>query len=106
MSEVLSVSELTGHMTDVLRADEILADVTVTGEISNATLARSGHFYFTLKDEQANIGCVMWRHAVNAMFEVPQVGEQVIAHGRVDLYAPRGQLQLVVDAMHADRRHR
>ncbi|MCO6450687.1 MAG: exodeoxyribonuclease VII large subunit [Caldilineales bacterium] len=99
MPEIFSVAELTNYLADLLRADQTLSDVQVRGEISNATLARSGHFYFTLKDEDASLGCVMWRNAVGALFDVPQVGEQVIVHGRVDLYAQRGQLQLVVDAL-------
>ncbi|RME83802.1 MAG: exodeoxyribonuclease VII large subunit [Caldilineae bacterium] len=99
MNDVLTVGELTSHISLLLREDDLLADVTVTGEISNAVLAKSGHFYFSLKDADASISCVMWRSNVRTLFEIPREGESVIAHGRVDLYRPRGQLQLVVDAM-------
>lgn len=102
MTDILSISQLIGHIAILLREDETLADVTVAGEVSNATLAKSGHFYFTLKDAGAAIGCVMWRHSLRGLFDIPGEGQRVIAHGRVDLYAPRGQLQLVVDSLHPE----
>lgn len=97
--DILTITQLADHLTALVREDAVLSDVTVAGEISNATLAKSGHFYFSLKDAGATIGCVMWRSAVRALIEIPGEGQSVIAHGRIDLYAPRGQLQLVVDAM-------
>jgi exodeoxyribonuclease VII large subunit len=99
MSDIITITQLAKHITALMREDDLLASVTVAGEISNPVLAKSGHFYFSLKDAGATIGCVMWRSAVRALFEIPQAGQSVIAHGRVDLYAPRGQLQLVVDAL-------
>ncbi len=99
MPTLLTVSDLAAYLADLVREDETLADALVTGEISNATLASSGHFYFSLKDASAAIACVMWRPAVRALFETPQAGQNVVARGRVDFYAPRGQLQLVVEGL-------
>src|SRR5207248_6553677 len=57
----LSVSQLTRHISGLLRADEILADVWVRGEVGNVSRPSSGHLYFALKDEGSCIGCAMWR---------------------------------------------
>ncbi len=103
MPELLTVSQLAAYLTDLVRDDETLADVLVTGEISNATLASSGHFYFSLKDASASLACVMWRPAVRLLPETPQAGQNVVARGRVDFYALRGQLQLVVEALRVER---
>lgn len=99
MPNPLTVTELSEHLTALLREDDLLADVLVSGEISNPVLAKSGHFYFSLKDAGATISCVMWRSQVRALVEIPREGRSVDVHGRVDLYAPRGQLQLIADAL-------
>lgn len=99
MSDILTVSQVTEHLASVLRADELLADVMVMGEISNPLLANSGHFYFSLKDANATLSCVMWRTSVRALSQTPQEGQRVVVHARTDFYAPRGQIQLIVDAM-------
>lgn len=99
MSDFLTVTQLLDYLTAIVREDDLLADVMVQGEISNPVRAKSGHFYFSLKDLDATISCVMWRSAAKALPEVPQEGQRVRARGRLDIYAPRGQLQLVVKAM-------
>ncbi len=99
MSDILTVSQVTDHLASVLRADELLADVMVMGEISNPLLANSGHFYFSLKDANATLSCVMWRTSARALFQTPQEGQRVVVHARTDFYAPRGQIQLIVDAL-------
>lgn len=99
MSDILTVSQVTEHLASVLRADALLADVMVMGEISNPLLASSGHFYFSLKDANATLICVMWRTSVRALSQTPQEGQRVVVHARTDFYPPRGQIQLIVDAM-------
>lgn len=99
MSDFLTVTQLLDYLTAIVREDALLADVIVQGEISNPLRAKSGHFYFSLKDAGATISCVMWRSATKALPEIPQEGQRVRARGRLDIYAPRGQLQLVVSAM-------
>ena len=95
----ITVSQLAEHITNLVRNDIILSDIIVGGEISNFVRAKSGHLYFSLKDEKATISCVMWRGRAANLAEAPQEGQQVIARGRIDFYAPRGQLQFIVHAM-------
>ena len=69
----------------------------VAGEISNYSRPQSGHCYFTLKDDQAQIRAVMWRTTASKLkFDLAD-GLEVICHGHLDVYAPRGSYQLVVD---------
>jgi len=73
--------------------------VWVAGEVSNYSRPQSGHMYFTLKDDQAQIRAVMWRGtATRVKFELAD-GLDVICHGHLDVYAPRGSYQLVVDQL-------
>lgn len=74
-------------------------DVWVEGEISNFKRHRSGHCYFTLKDEDAQVRCVMWRHFTRYVFFEPQDGMLVRVHGGASVYEIRGDLQLVVKSM-------
>jgi exodeoxyribonuclease VII large subunit len=98
----LSVSHFTWHLASLVREDVILQDVWVRGEVSNITRAASGHLYFSLKDQGACVGCAMWRtSACRARFRL-EPGMQVLAHGAVDIYAPRGQYQLIVDELRTD----
>ena len=92
-----TVAELTGYIRDLFEGDVKLADVTVTGEISNFTRAASGHWYFTIKDEGAQIRCAMWRSAAERQPYQPKNGDAVTAHGRVSVYEPRGEYQLYAD---------
>ena len=62
-NNILSVSQLTTYLRGLLESDEILQDVWVEGEISNFSRPSSGHLYFTLKDQDAAVRCVMWRNA-------------------------------------------
>jgi exodeoxyribonuclease VII large subunit len=75
------------------------ADIWVSGEISGAKLPPSGHYYFTLKDESAQIRCVCYKMTARYLKFKPQDGVAVLARGRVDLYDARGELQLVVEAL-------
>lgn len=92
---VLSVSELTGQIKGVLEGR--FARVWVGGEISNLSRPQSGHCYLTLKDQQAQLRAVMWRSVARATrFELHD-GLEVICQGYVDVYAPRGSYQLVIE---------
>lgn len=94
---VLSVRDLVRGLTRVV--EEAYRDVWVTGELSNFSRAASGHCYFTLKDSDAQINCVMWRHLTKYVFFEPEDGLQVRLHGDASIYAPRGDLQLMVQSM-------
>jgi exodeoxyribonuclease VII large subunit len=71
----------------------------VSGEISGFTKAASGHCYFTLKDETGQMRCAMFRRAASALSFMPRDGERVEARGRLGVYEPRGELQLVVESL-------
>ncbi len=93
--QVFTVSELTGVMRELL--EETFHDVWVSGEISNAKLAPSGHYYFTLKDGTAQIRCVCFRLNARYLKVKPQDGLAVTARGRVSVYEARGEYQLYVE---------
>lgn len=95
---VYSVSAITAYIKERLEVDLTLQDLWVEGEISNWRPAPSGHVYFTLKDPDASIRCVMWRSTLPRLSYRPAGdGEAVLAHGRVSLYEPQGQYQFYVD---------
>src|SRR3990170_6617049 len=95
MIEAYSVSRLARYLKDLLDSDLALSNLWVEGEVSNLSRSSAGHTYFTLKDEDAQLRCVMFRRAYGG---VPlENGDQVLAHGNVSFYEARGDLQLVVD---------
>jgi exodeoxyribonuclease VII large subunit len=96
---VLSVSQLTGYLRQVLENDEILQDLWVSGEISNFAQPSSGHLYFSLKDSDASIRCVMWRSSAARLQFAPRDGLAVQAHGSMGIYEVSGQVQLYVDTL-------
>lgn len=95
--DVLSVSALVGGLSRVV--EEAYDDVWVEGELSNFNRAASGHCYFTLKDSDAQIRCVMWRHLTEYVFFEPEDGLQVRVHGHASIYERRGDLQIMVQSM-------
>lgn len=95
----LSVSGLTRHLAALVREDVILQDVWIRGELLNVTRASSGHLYFSLKDAESTLPCVMFRSAAWRLRFRPEAGTQVLAHGAVEIYPQRGQYQLVVDVL-------
>ena len=95
---VYSVSEVAGYLSDILREDPVLQNVWVRGEVGNLTRSAAGHSYFSLRDSGATLRCVMFRGGgVGA--DLIEEGSAVIAHGRVALYEPRGDLQLIADVV-------
>jgi exodeoxyribonuclease VII large subunit len=92
--ETLTVSGLTQQIKMLLETG--LAPVWLTGEISNFKRHTSGHFYFSLKDENAQIPCVMWAGRNRSLRFSPQDGMQVLAHGQVTVYEKRGYYQFDV----------
>jgi exodeoxyribonuclease VII large subunit len=92
-----TVSQLTAYLQQLIADEEALRDLWVLGEVSNATRATSGHFYFTLKDASASLRCVMWRQQVSYQLFLPKNGDLIIAHGYLDIYPPNGTYQLYAD---------
>jgi exodeoxyribonuclease VII large subunit len=94
---VQSVSELTGALRQLVEGR--FPDVWVEGELSGARVWNTGHLYFTLKDSGAQIKGVMFRSAVRLLRFKPEDGLHVIARGRISVYDPRGEYQLVCEHM-------
>ena len=99
---VISVSELNEYVKMLIDNDEILAHVTVRGEISNFTNLRTGHFYLTLKDEGSLIKAVMFRGYASKLKFLPENGMKVIVRGRVSAFVRDGQYQIYIEAMEPD----
>jgi len=76
---------------------ERFRDIWVTGEVSGLKVYPSGHHYFALKDESSQLDAVMFRSSASKLKFKLESGDQVIAHGRLDLYEPRGKYQFVLD---------
>jgi exodeoxyribonuclease VII large subunit len=93
----LTVAQLARRIKDVVEDDEVLGDVWVRGEVSNLVQANSGHVYFTLKDREAAVRCVMWRAAAARVPRIPSGGDAIEVHGHVSMYETRGDVQLYVD---------
>ena len=96
MAEAWSVSELNRYVRQSLEKDFRLQGVRVTGEVSGFRAYPSGHWYFTLKDEAAQVSCVLWRNRAEKLGFTPRDGDAVEAQGNVTLYETRGQYQLDV----------
>ena len=98
-TNILSVHQLTSYLRGLLESDEVLQDVWVEGEISNFSRPSSGHLYFTLKDQDAAVRCVMWRNSAMRLGFSPREGLAVQVHGSMGVYEVSGQVQLYVDTM-------
>jgi len=95
----MAVSELNGYIKRQLQFDPILSQVRVVGEISNFKLHSSGHIYFTLKDENSKIQCVMFRSEAEGLDYLPADGEKTELSGRVSVYEREGKYQIYVTSM-------
>ncbi len=92
---IYSVSEITQTIKGLL--EEKIGEVWLEGEISNFKAATSGHFYFSLKDEGAIILAAMFAYANKGLKFKLEDGQKVICFGKVDVYGPRGQYQIIID---------
>ncbi len=93
----LTVSQLTFRIRKLLEGDLEMQDVWVEGEISNLSRPNSGHVYFTLKDKNASLKCMMWKPDAARLRVNLQDGMAVEAHGRLTVYEPQGSYQLAVN---------
>lgn len=99
--QTYTVSKLTFHLRKLLEEDEVLQDVWVQGEISNLSRPASGHVYFTLKDANASLKCVMWKTSAARLNLPLRDGMAVEVHGKIGVYEPQGQYQLYADQIRA-----
>ena len=96
-SPVLTVSQLNSLVRDVLA--DTFQTILLTGEISNYVCAASGHWYFSLKDDKAQVRCAMFQGSNRRTNFKPSDGIQVQVQAKVSLYTPRGEFQLVIESM-------
>lgn len=94
-----SVTEVNRYLRDLFESDHNLGDLWVQGELSNISRPRSGHLYFTLKDERATLRGVMWRSSVQQLTFMPNDGDAVEVHGSINIYEAGGQVQLYADTI-------
>jgi exodeoxyribonuclease VII large subunit len=93
--KVYTVSDLTARIRELLEGE--FGEVWVQGEVSNFKAAPSGHVYFTLKDQGAQLRAVLFKSALRLLKFQPKDGLSVTARGRISVYDPRGEYQLIVD---------
>ena len=93
----MTVSELTNRLQGVLETE--FFDVWVEGEVSNLTIASSGHWYFSLKDGNAQVSAVVWKTATRLVKFKPKDGMKVLARGSLKVYPPKGAYQVSVEVL-------
>jgi exodeoxyribonuclease VII large subunit len=94
---IYTVSRL--NQTVRLLLEQEMGQVWISGEISNFTQPSSGHWYFTLKDDTAQVRCAMFRNSNRRVTFRPQHGQQVLVRANITLYEPRGDYQIIVESM-------
>ena len=97
-TKIYTVSQVNSIIKEVLE-NNLPSRLTITGEITNWSIARSGHAYFDLKDENALLPCVCWRSSLGKIKFEPKNGLAVIAKGHIELYSPHGKYQFYADSM-------
>ncbi|MGK0209206.1 MAG: exodeoxyribonuclease VII large subunit [Patescibacteria group bacterium] len=101
-TNILSVQQLNGQIKTSLKTNPRLQNILVRGEISNLTIHSSGHIYFSLKDEESQIKCIMFKYqAIDLKFQ-PEHGMKIIIEASIDVYEPRGEYSLIVKSMQPD----
>jgi len=98
--EILPVGRLVTYIQDYLEASPLLQDLWVEGEVSNCSRSPSGHVFFTLKDAQGQVRCVLFRGQITSRTILPENGAHIIVHGRLSFYEANGHLQLYVDQVY------
>lgn len=96
---IYRIGELVLYLRELLDSNEALYDCWVAGEVSNLSHSSQGHYYFTLKDRNGQMKCVLFRQKAIWQTVLPQNGKAIVAHGRVSVYEATGNLQFYVDLM-------
>ena len=97
-TRIYTVSQINSVIKEILE-NNLPSRLAITGEITNWSIARSGHAYFDLKDENALLPCVCWRSKLDRLKFEPENGLAVIAKGYIDVYSPHGKYQFYVESM-------
>ncbi|MBO6011020.1 MAG: exodeoxyribonuclease VII large subunit, partial [Oscillospiraceae bacterium] len=96
---IFDVSELNAHIKELLDSDTSLLGVYVRGELSNYKIYSSGHHYFTIKDKDSALSCVMFKREASSLRFRPEDGMKVVAFGRVTVFQRDGKYQLYVSEL-------
>lgn len=96
-TKVYSVQEITRIFRDLLESEPRLQDLWIEGEISNLSRPSSGHIYFTLKDDNSQIRCAIFRFAASRLKFSPKNGDAVRLHGKLSIYDVRSEYQIIAD---------
>ena len=92
-----TVTQVTNYILKMFRSDPFLGSVAVSGEVSNLTYHRSGHIYFSLKDENSIIAAAMFKNKTSGLKFRLEEGMKMVAYGKIDVYAPSGRYQLIAE---------
>ena len=95
----ISVSQLNRYVKRLIETQSVLRNITIRGELSNVKVYSSGHWYFSLKDEHAQVSCVMFRSSARSLKFKPKDGDSVLIKGNVNLYERDGRFQVIVNKM-------
>ena len=96
-STIWSPIELNRHIRGLIESDYRMGDLWLAGEVTNLSQPASGHLYFTIRDAEAAVRCVMWKQDAARLLRLPKDGEAIETHGNVSVYEAGGQYQLYVD---------
>ncbi|MBQ6602731.1 MAG: exodeoxyribonuclease VII large subunit [Eubacterium sp.] len=102
MSSVYTVGQVNSYIKNMFRQDFLLTDISVSGEVSNCKFHRSGHVYFTLKDKDGSISCVMFAGMRQGLAFSMKDGDKVIVSGYIDVYEKTGVYQLYARRIRPD----
>ena len=96
-STIWSPIELNRHIRGLIESDYRMGDLWLAGEVANLSQPASGHLYFTIRDAEAAVRCVMWKQDAARLLRLPKDGEAIEIHGNISVYEAGGQYQLYVD---------
>jgi len=98
-STIWSPIELNRHIRQLVESDYRMGDLWLAGEVTNLSQPSSGHLYFTIRDAEAAVRCVMWKQDAAGLPRIPKDGEAIETHGHISVYEAGGQYQLYVDEL-------
>lgn len=96
---IFRVGQLVTYLRELLESNSALDDCWISGEVSNVSQSTSGHYFFTIKDRDGQMRCVLFRQQAIWQTVLPKNGAAVVAHGRVSMYESTGNLQFYVDML-------
>jgi exodeoxyribonuclease VII large subunit len=97
---ILAVSDVTRYIADLIRANSALSNLWISGEIANLSRSTTGHYYFSLREGQSQLRCVLFQSTAQGLATRPQPGAAVVVYGNVMFYEPSGSLDLRVNLLY------